>query len=278
MDFTPTAKMRSLSGLRHCSSPRHKHGSRELTVSKRDTVPTSNDVFWVSGRASFLNLRTITSQIVLEEKFKQNKMGTMAGNRSEILSEEPECWPEAAVQSLNDCETHHQTSLDWQHIALLAGQRPRQLSSDGAHLDRCLLFRKSGSEEQQPAGLCPQGSLKLSACDTPLPAWGPGLQHGECFRSGVLLSPSSMPSGLGKALLFIRRNSRSRGCVFSRVLPSFFSAPGSVCAPVCRASTSWGAPRLVPCRQLERGQVWDSGSPDQDCPGCPTWPSGSQQS
>lgn len=85
-------------------------------MSERDTVPTSNDVFWVSGRASFLNLRTITSEIVLEEKFKQNKMGMMAGNHSEILSEEPECWPEAAVQSLNNCETH-QTSPDWQHIS-----------------------------------------------------------------------------------------------------------------------------------------------------------------
>lgn len=166
MDFTPTAKTRSLSsGLRCCSCLRHKHGSRELTVSERDTVPTSNDVFWVSGRASFLNLRTITSEIVLEEKFKQNKMGMMAGNHSEILSEEPECWPEAAVQSLNNCETH-QTSPDWQHISLphpTPSQRPRQLSSDGAHLDHCLLSKKSGSEEQQPAGLCPQSSLKLSA-------------------------------------------------------------------------------------------------------------------
>lgn len=33
-----------------------------------------------------------------------------------------------------------------------------------------------------------------------------------------------MPSGSGKALLFIRRNSHSRGYVFSCVLPSFFSA------------------------------------------------------
>lgn len=139
-----------------------QRSSRELTASERDAVPTSNDVFWVSGRASFLNLRAITSEIVLEEKFKQNKMGMMAGNHSEILSEEPECWPEAAVQSLNDCKTH-QTSPDWQHIPLPPGQRPRQLSSDSAHLDRCLLSRKSGSEEQQPAGLCPQDSLILPA-------------------------------------------------------------------------------------------------------------------
>lgn len=106
-------------------------GSRELTASKRDAVPTSNDVFWVSGRASFLNLRAITSKIVLEEKFKQNKMGMMAENHSEILSEEPECWPEAAVQSLNDCKTH-QTSLDWQHIPL-----PPPAETSAALLKRC---------------------------------------------------------------------------------------------------------------------------------------------
>lgn len=115
MDLTRAAKRRSLSGLRRCSSPRLERGSRELTVSKRDTAPNSNDVFWVSGRASFLNLRTITSKIVLEEKFKQNKMGMMAGNHSEILSEEPECWPGAAVQSSNNCETH-QTSPAWRHV------------------------------------------------------------------------------------------------------------------------------------------------------------------
>lgn len=40
-------------------------------------------------------------------------------------------------------------------------QRTQQLLSDGAHLDHFCLSRKRGSEEQQPAGLCPQDSLKL---------------------------------------------------------------------------------------------------------------------
>lgn len=230
MDFTPTAKLRSLSGLRHCSSPSHKHGSRELMVSERNNVPTSNDAFWVSGRASFLNLRTITSELVLKEKFKQNKMGMMAGKHSEILSEETECWPEALVQSLNDCKTH-QTSPDWQHI-----QRPWQLSSNGAHLGYCLLSREGGSEEQQPAGLFPQGLTKSVSWTPPPGAFPHGDQHRECFPS-----ISSMPSGWGKALLFIRRNSGSRGCVFACVLPSYFSAPSSVCTPV--SSTSQGALR-----------------------------------
>lgn len=58
--------------------------------------PNQERCFLLSGRASFLNLRTIMTEIVLEEEFKQNKMGTMAGNHSEILSNEPQCWLEAA--------------------------------------------------------------------------------------------------------------------------------------------------------------------------------------
>lgn len=109
------------------------------------TVPTSNNVLCVSGRASFLNLRTIMSKIVLKEKFKQNKMGTMAGNHSEILSEEPECWPEAVVQSLNDCETH-QTSRDWQHIPLPPA---RELSSSSQMVPIWITFVFLGKEAQK---------------------------------------------------------------------------------------------------------------------------------
>lgn len=47
----------------------------------------------------------------------------MAGNHSEILSVGPECWPGAAVQSLNNCETH-QPSLDWQHVPVPTARNP----------------------------------------------------------------------------------------------------------------------------------------------------------
>lgn len=155
----------------------------------------------------------------------------MAGNHSEILSKEPECWPEAAEPGrLRD-------PSDLPGLAAhprRPGQRPRQRCS------RCpsasLLSRKSGSEEQQPAGLCP-GAHSI-VCLSPHPA-----PKGE---SGALPSPPPVPSGSGKVLLFIRRSSRSRGFVFSCVLPSFFSAPGPVCAPVPEPSTSPGALRHSP--------------------------------
>lgn len=97
MNLPGTAQTRSQPGLGGCSSLRHKCGSGEFTASERDKghSPNQQRCFLVSGRASFLNLRTITTKIVLEEEFKQNRMGTMAGNHSEILSNEPACWLEA---------------------------------------------------------------------------------------------------------------------------------------------------------------------------------------
>lgn len=264
MGFTPTAKLRSLPGLRHCSSPRHKHGSRALTGRERDTAPASNDAFCVSGRASFLNLRTITSELVLKEKFKQNKMRTMAGKHSEILSEETECWPEAVAQSSNDCETR-QTSPDWQH-----SRRPWQLSSSGAHLHRALLSRESGTEEQQPAGLFPRGSPKASAGHPhPEPSGvGPALRHREA-------SPASPPCPqAGQSPALRSEKQRGRGCFLSLCHP--FSQPPALSA----------LPLPFP---LPPRQPWETCAPRaagvetglgqrHHRPGCPTPPSGSQQS
>lgn len=157
-------------------------------------------------------------------------MGTMAGNHSEILSNEPECWLEAAEPG----RLHDPPDLP----GLAAHPCPPPTpETSAALLTRCpsasLLSRKSSSEEQQPSGLCPGDHCIV--CLTPHPAL-----EGE---SGALLSPPSVPSGLGKVLLLIRRSSHSKGFVFSCILPSFFSAPGPLRAPVPELSTSSGVLR-----------------------------------
>lgn len=214
-------------------------------MSRRDTVPNSNDVFWVSGRASFLNLRTITSEIVLKEKFKQNKMGTMAGNHSEILSEEPKCWPGGSGAELERLRDPSDLPRLAAHPSLPPLARDLGSSPPTVPIWIALCFRgKAAQRSNSHQVLSPRAhqNCRLAPPTRAFPH-GDQLCRTERFPSGVLLSPLSMPSGLGKALLFIRRKSRSRGYVFSRVLPSFFSAPGSVCAPVCRAPTSRAAPR-----------------------------------
>lgn len=66
------------------------------------------------------------SEIVLEENFKQNRIGTMAGNHPEILSEEPKCWLRAAAWTSKDGETHRGPP-GW-HMSLCPSWRPHHLS------------------------------------------------------------------------------------------------------------------------------------------------------
>lgn len=130
-------------------------------MSQRDQgyYPNQERCFLLSGRASFLNLRTITTEIVLEEEFKQNKMGTMAGTHSEILSNEPERWLEAAEPGqLRD-------TSDPPGLAACPcpprRQRPRHYCSHRAQLHPCFPGKVAPSSSSQQR-FAP-GLAKLSA-------------------------------------------------------------------------------------------------------------------
>lgn len=153
-------------------------------------------------------------------------MGTMAGNHSEILSKEPQCWLEAAEPG----PLHDPSDLP----GLAAHPCPPPTPETSAMLlTRCpsawLLSRKSSSEEQQPPGLCPGDHC--SACLTPPPAL-----EGE---SGALLSPPSVPSGLGKVLLLIRRSSHSKGICFLVYFALLFLSPGACPCSVQNSPPPW---------------------------------------